>query len=68
MMAAARCKVSKWVFILGTLFGRQWDEDKLFYSAEQVSRVQQSAGVLLWWLCQRVAETLQKRRQYTCEA
>ena len=46
MMAAARCKVSKWVFILGTLFGRQWDEAKLLYSAEEVSCAQQSAGIL----------------------
>lgn len=36
MMAAVRCKVSKWVFILRTLFGKQWDENDLFYSAEEV--------------------------------
>jgi hypothetical protein len=63
MMAAARCKVSKWVFILGTLFGRQWDEVKLFYSAEEVSCAQQSAGVLLCWMCQRVQEEPQSSRQ-----
>lgn len=36
MMAAVRCKVSKWVFILRTLLGRHWDENELFYSAEEV--------------------------------
>lgn len=36
MMAAVRCKVSKWVFILGTLLGKQWDENELFYTAEEV--------------------------------
>jgi hypothetical protein len=36
MMAAVRCKVSKWVFILRTVLGRHWDENELFYSAEEV--------------------------------
>lgn len=36
MMAAVRCKKSKWLFILGTLLGKHWDEDELFHSAEEV--------------------------------
>ena len=36
MMAAVRCKVSKWPFIFGTLLGKHWDENELFSTAEEV--------------------------------
>ena len=50
MMAAVRCKVSKWVFILRTLLGRHWDENELFYSAEEVRCTDRCSGSTRW-LC-----------------
>ena len=34
--AAARCKQSKWVFLLTSLCGCKWKERELFYSPDEV--------------------------------
>lgn len=34
--AAVRCKRSKWVFLVGTLFGYEWKERDLFHPMDQV--------------------------------
>lgn len=36
MMAAVRCKRSKWPFIISTLLGRRWEENDLFVPPDEV--------------------------------
>ena len=59
MMAAVRCKVSKWPFLIGTLFGKRWPEEKLFRLSEEVGP--EPAAAL-----ERYREAIARWAQYLC--
>ena len=44
IMAAVRCKRSKWTFLARTFLGKDWQENELFYPSQEVQSSQDSLG------------------------